>query len=82
MENKEFATFTDEQLLEEAKKTKLSPIVYALMIGFLAGVIFYSVAKNTWGLITLIPLFLIYKLLKDSKKNEEFERILKERGLK
>ena len=82
MENKEFATFTDEQLLEEAKKTKLSPIVYALMIGFLAGVIFYSVAKNTWGLITLIPLFLIYKLLKDSKKNEELKRILKERGLK
>ncbi len=82
MENKEFATYTDDQLLEEARKTKLSPIFYALFIGFCAGIIFYSVAKNTWGLITFIPLFLIYKAVKDSKKNEELERILKERGLK
>ncbi len=81
MDEKELATLTDEQLLEEAKKTKLSPIFYALFIGFCAGIIFYSVAKNTWGLLTFIPLLLIYKAVKDSKRNVELERMLKQRGL-
>ncbi len=82
MEQKELSKLTDQELLNEAKKTKLSPIANALFIGFMAGIIIYSVAKSTWGFFTLIPLFFIYKLIKDSKRNEALEILLKERNLK
>jgi hypothetical protein len=46
----------------------ISPAIRdAFFIGFFAGIIIYSVAANTWGLVTLIPLFFIYALLKRGK---------------
>lgn len=81
MKSKELATLTDEELLAKSKKTKITPIVNALFIGFLFGIVFYSIAKNTWGFFTLIPLVMAYKLIKDSKENKELESILKERNL-
>lgn len=53
----------------ETKTTKLSPITNALFIGFMFGIIFYSISKNNWGLFTLIPLFFAYKLIKNAKLN-------------
>ena len=82
MKQKELSALTDQELLDETKTQKLSPIANAAFIGFLLGIIFYSVVKNTWGLLTLIPLFLVYKLIKDSKRDKELERLLKERNLK
>ncbi len=81
MKSKELATLTDEELLAASKETKLTPIVNALFIGFLFGIVFYSIAKNTWGFFTLIPLVMAYILIKNSKRNKELERILKERKL-
>jgi hypothetical protein len=52
------------------KKSSPSPIVDAFLIGFLVGIIIYSVAVNSWGFLTLIPLFLIYKLMKKPKTTE------------
>lgn len=82
MEPKKLSELTDQELLQEAKKMKSNAIVNAAFIGFLIGVIFYSVIKNTWGLLTLIPLFLVYKLLQKPKHNKELEELLKERNLK
>jgi hypothetical protein len=83
MEQKTLSELTDQELLLEAKKRKSAAITNAILIGFLAGIIFYSVMKNTLGLLTLIPLFFIYKLTNNSKYNsQEFENLLKERGLK
>ena len=82
MKEKELSELTNEELLIESKKVKLTPIANAIFIGFLFGVIFYSIVKNTWGILSLIPLFLAYKLIKDSKKNKEMEKLLKERNLK
>ncbi len=82
MNQKELSELTDEELLAEAKKTKLSPIASALFIGFMFGIIIYSVVQSTWGFLTLIPLFLIYKLINESKRNKELEKLLKERNLK
>lgn len=82
MKEKVLSDLTDLELLIESKKMKLSPIANAIFIGFLLGLIFYSVVKNSWGFLTLIPLFLAYKLIKDSKRNEELEKLIKERGLK
>ena len=55
----------EQQKAASAAEThQLSPLVRALFIGFLAGVIGYSVVANTWGLLTLIPLYLIYRMVK------------------
>lgn len=45
-------------------KKQSNTILSAILIGFLIGILIYSAAKNTWGLVTLIPLFLIYRLMK------------------
>lgn len=54
----------------------------AFTIGLMIGVIVYSVAVNTYGLVTLIPLFFIYKAAKGSKDNDALKTVLKERGIK
>ncbi|WKL46138.1 FUSC family protein [Flavobacterium pectinovorum] len=83
MDKKPLSDLTDQELLQEAKKRKSASITNAFLIGFLIGVVFYSVVKNTWGFLTLIPLFLAYKLINNSKyEKEELENFLKERGLK
>ncbi|TCK54560.1 hypothetical protein C8C83_2465 [Flavobacterium sp. 90] len=83
MEKKILSELTDHELLQEAKKSKSTSITNAFLIGFLVGIVVYSVVKNTWGFLTLIPLFLIYKLINNSKVDKkELEDILKERGLK
>lgn len=82
MKKKELAELTDEELLREAKKQKKSEFMSALVIGFMAGVIVFSVVKNTLGLCTLIPLYFIYKIVKNPKKSKALEVLLKERNLK
>ena len=83
MKEKELSQFTDQELLAEAKKMKSTFIMNAFLIGFLMGVVFYSVAKNTWGFLTLIPLFFAYKLINNSKQDtKELDSLLKERKLK
>lgn len=83
MEQEKLTELTDQELLQEAKKRKLAAIANAVLIGFLVGIVFYSVIKNSWGFFTLIPLFLAYKLINNSKyDNKELEALLKERNLK
>lgn len=83
MKEKNLSELTDQELLREAKKMKSTSIINAVLIGFLAGIVFYSVVKNSLGFLTLIPLFLAYKLINNSKyANNELENILKERNLK
>ena len=57
MEHKEYTQFPDQELLDESKKMKSFSITNALLIGFLVGVIFFSIVKNSWGMLTLIPLY-------------------------
>jgi hypothetical protein len=83
MDKKPLSDLTDQELLQEAKKRKSASITNAFLIGFLIGIVFYSVIKNTWGFLTLIPLFFAYKLINNSKyEKDELENLLKERGLK
>jgi len=81
MSEKKLSELTNEELLEKVKKNKPSPIFDATFIGILVGVIIYSIVQNTWGLVTLVPLFLIYQILKKSKKNDELEKLMKDRNL-
>ena len=84
MEHKEYTQFTDRELFDESKKMKSFSITNALLIGFLVGVIFFSIVKNSWGMLTLIPLYFIYKMVNDpkNKKYKELQSILKERTIK
>jgi hypothetical protein len=83
MDRKNVSELTDQELLSEAKKMKSISITNAVLIGFLVGIIFYSIAQNSVGLFTLIPLCLAYKLLNNSKYNsKELENALRERNLK
>lgn len=83
MEQKKLSELTDQELLEESKKIKTKTLINTVLIGFLIGIVLYSVMKNTWGLLTLIPLFLIYKLANKAKyDSKELEALLKERNLK
>lgn len=83
MESKNLSELNDQELLQEYKKIKTASITTALFIGFLIGIVVYSVVKHTWGFFTLIPLFFAYKLTKKPQHNlQEVEQLLKERKLK
>ena len=83
MTNKDHSALSDQELIDEAKKMKSFSITNAFLIGFLAAIIFYSIVKNSWGMLTLIPLYFIYKMINDprNKKSKDLEELLKERKL-
>lgn len=82
MTQKELSELTDQELLDEAKKNKSSSKMDAAFIGFLIGIVIYSIVKNNVGFFTLIPLFIAYIFINKSKSNQALERLLKERNLK
>lgn len=89
MEKKNFHELTDQELLVEKKKMKKSKIFAATAIGFLAGVFifgmvgwFLSEEKRIGFFIPmLIPVFFIYKMIKNPNVNAELEEVLKQRNL-
>lgn len=81
MSQEDLSQLSDEELLEAAKANKPSPMIDAFFIGFLAGIIIFSVVANAWGFFTLIPLYLIYLFLKKPKQYEALKKELKERNL-
>lgn len=89
MEKKDLYKLTDEELLVEKKKLNKSKVFYAVFVGFLAGILIFGVVswilppgKHSGFLVPiLIPVVLIYKLLKTPNKNKDLEDVLKERSL-
>ncbi len=61
---------------------KSTSIIDATLIGIMIGVVFWSVAKNSIGFFTLIPLFFVYKLINKSRDDKALKELLKERNLK
>lgn len=83
MEQTDFSILSDEELLAEAKKLKSFSVTNAFLIGFLFGIVVYSVFNNSFGFLMLIPLYIIYRLVNDpkNKRMKEVETILKQRKL-
>lgn len=83
MTQKEPSAMTDAELLEEVKALKSFSLTTAFMIGFLVGIILFSIFYSAYGLSMLIPLYLIYLFVKDPKvkRAEAVRRLVKERGL-
>lgn len=80
----ELSALSEQQLLDEEKKLRSFSITNAFLVGFMGGVILYSIARNTWGLLTLIPLYFIYRLVNDPKnrRSAAITKELRRRGLK
>ncbi|MBY6203848.1 hypothetical protein [Halomonas denitrificans] len=81
MDLQHLSTLSDDELRAMAKEMKRSELWHALLIGAMVGIILYSVAKNTWGLVTLIPLFLIFRVLHQPERNRTLKKVLAEREL-
>ncbi len=81
MNQKELAQLSDDELRELAKQMKSSSIGYALMIGFMLGIIIFSFAHNTIGLVTLIPLYFVFRMLHKPERNRALKQVLADRGL-
>lgn len=85
MTKEELAAMTDEELLAAAKKMKSAAITNAVLVGFLIGILLFSVASNSFGFLMLIPLYLIYKLVPGNKEdaayNAALKKVLQDRGL-
>ena len=81
MNQKELSQLSDKELLEEFRKIKPSPIFDAFFIGFLIGIVVFSVVVSTWGFLSLIPLFLIYLFLKKAKRYEALKSEIEGRNL-
>ncbi len=82
MKQNKLAELTDEELLQEAKRTKPTKIYDAVIIGFLIGIAIYSSVKNGFGLLTFLPLVYLPIAGKNKMKNKGLEKLLKERNLK
>ncbi|EMS31625.1 hypothetical protein C943_01896 [Mariniradius saccharolyticus AK6] len=83
MPQRPLSELTDSELLKESKKLKSIQITNAFLVGFLIGIIVFSVMNNSLGFLSLIPLYLIYKIVNGAKyEKEELKRLLKERNLK
>ena len=79
----ELSRLTDEELLQLHKKMRSTSIINAVLIGFLVGIILYSIMNNSLGFLTLIPLFFAFKLNNNSKQSsKQLQDLLKDRNLK
>lgn len=81
MNPENLSQLSDTELLDELKKIKPSPLFDAFFIGFLGGIVIFSVVVSSWGLVTIIPLYLIYLFLKKGKKHKALMAEAEKRGL-
>ena len=70
MEQKE-PTVVDQEFSEQPEKTTVHKIINAVLIGFMVGIIFYSIINRSVGVLTLIPVFIAWKLFNRSERNKK-----------
>ena len=78
-----FDEWSDEALLKEAKSLKKSHLEQAFYVGFLVGILIFSLFKGGWTLLMIIPLYMIRGLARQSqaKKIKQIDEILRNRKL-
>ena len=89
MEKRNFAELTDEELLVEKRKLRKAKITSAVFIGFMAGVLIFGVVswslseEKRFGFLIpmLIPVVIIYRMLKNRNMNKDLEETLRDRNL-
>ena len=81
MKAEQLAALTNDELLAHYKNFKPNPTLDAFLIGFLVGIIVFSVVVSSWGIFSLLPLLMIYALLKKPKQYAALKKELKKRNL-
>lgn len=81
MAKKEFADFTNQELIDEKKKVQYNKTANATLIGICVGIALFSLYKNGLVFFTYFPLILTYPFIKNDKKIKELENELKSRKL-
>lgn len=64
---KPLSEFTDEELIQEAKKRKRDEIFHAFAIGLCAGIAVFSVVKNGFSFLLVLLLLVIGYLISQKK---------------
>lgn len=86
MKEKEITELSDQDLLQKIKNIKNNNIIDAVIIGFSIGVVIYSAVKSGFGLVTFLPLIVVYLIVRNSANNKilekEIQKELKHRNLK
>ncbi len=81
MNQDELVDLTDEALLQERKKVKLTNTANAVLIGIFIGIAIYSAVNNGLGFATVFPLFFVYIAFKNEKKAQALKKELQSRNL-
>ncbi len=87
MNKKNLSELTNQELLVEKKKLKKQKIINAFIIGFLGSIVIIGIVSSISGenfavLIPLLfPIYFIYRIISNSKKNTELEMYLKKQNL-
>ncbi|NMH27866.1 FUSC family protein [Flavobacterium silvaticum] len=81
MNKKDLVRLTDEEVLQELKKSKSTAIFDAVLIGLLIGIGLYSTIKNGFGLLTFLPLIYVPIAGRNKVKSNELKRLATERNL-
>lgn len=79
---KEQPELTDNELLQEVKKSKKTNLFDSIFFGVLIGIAIYSTVNHGLGLLTFLPIVYIPIAAKNKIKKKEMEKLLKERNLK
>lgn len=81
MKQKDLTELSDQELLQEQKKTKKDNIAGAFLIGLFIGIAVYSTVTNGLGFFTFFPLFFAFILFNSKNKMKAIETELKSRNL-
>ncbi|MGQ8364479.1 hypothetical protein [Glaciecola sp. 1036] len=83
MDNPDLSQLSDEELLAEVKKQQNVALIDAVIVGFLFGVIIYSIMVQSFSLLTLIPLYVMFKFINKPKFDKKvFEEEITKRNLR
>jgi hypothetical protein len=78
---KKLSELTDQELLQEAKRSRPTNIYDAVFFGILIGIAIYSTVNHGLGILTFLPIVYIPIASKNMIKNNELKKLLKERNL-
>lgn len=81
MQEKDYKTMSDEELLQAHKKAKKGATISAVVIGALIGIAIYSAVGNGIKFFTFFPLILIYLFFGKRKQNKALEEEINLRNL-
>ena len=71
-DNKDYSQLSLEELQQAEKKIKTMEITGAVFVGFCIGVMIFGLVMNGFGVLyTVIPLFLIIGVARNSQKQKE-----------